>query len=286
MLNSKFDLYKSEWLDLVFADRNKSYGAYDLRNHYGDNMMKALAITVLGFTVAAISFTIAFRHDVVPSDPLVQVIPDIPITPPKIEHKKEEPIKAQIRQHSIKTDAPKPRTAAPQVNMNTQRVLPPRITTEPVTTEPPVIDMNKQISSTNNTADPTKPTTGILDGTNTPGSTPAKGTPAGEPDGHTYDLSGVDVMPEPFGGAAAWSRFIQKTLRYPETDMEGRVSISFIVEKDGHLSDIQVIKGVSAELDREAVRVIKLAPAWKPGKQNGQPVRVKYTIPIVFQMNQ
>ena len=54
MLNSKFDLYKTEWLDLVFADRNKSYGAYDLRIHYGDNMLKALAITMLGFTVAAV----------------------------------------------------------------------------------------------------------------------------------------------------------------------------------------------------------------------------------------
>jgi protein TonB len=286
MLNSKFDLYKTEWLDLVFADRNKSYGAYDLRNHYGDNMMKALAITILGFTVAAISFTIAFKHDVVPNV-IERVQKDIPILPPNIEKpKKDEIVEAKLRTQPKKADAQKP-TVAPQVNMNTQRVLPPRITTEPVTTEPPVIDMNKQISNVNNTADPNKPTTGILDGTNAPGNkgTPA-GTPNGNPDGDTYDFRGVDIMPEPFGGAAAWSKFIQRTLRYPETDMEGRVTISFIVEKDGHLSDIQILKGVSAELDREAVRVIKLAPAWKPGKQNGQPVRVRYTIPIVFQMNQ
>ncbi|CAM3678914.1 energy transducer TonB [Mucilaginibacter galii] len=285
MLNSKFDLYKSEWLDLVFADRNKSYGAYDLRNHYGDNMMKALAITVLGFTVAAISFTIAFKHDVVPD--YIERKQEVHIAPPIFEKPKvEEPVKAKLREQPIKSDAPKT-PVAPQVNMNTQRVLPPKITTEPVTTELPVIDMSKQISNVNNTVDPTKPTTGILDGTNTLGNkgTPA-GTPTGNSDGNIIFDGGLDIMPEPFGGSAAWSKFIQRTLRYPETDMEGRVTISFIVEKDGHLSDIQVVKGVSADLDREALRVIKLAPAWKPGKQNGQPVRVRYTIPIVFQMNQ
>jgi protein TonB len=281
MLNSKFDLYKTEWLDLVFADRNKSYGAYDLRNHYGDNMMKALAITVLGFTVAAISFTIAFRHN--PADDVKITVINIP------EHYKipkiEKPVEAKLRTQPKKMDVLKPATPA-QANVTTKRFIPPVITTDPVTTEPAKLNPNDQISNVNFKADPTKGPGNILDAGVTPGN--ETGPPANV-EGPAVDNSvhmGVDLMPEPFGGAAAWSKFIQKTLRYPETDMEGRVTISFIVEKDGHLSDIQILKGVSAELDREAVRVIKLAPAWKPGKQNGQPVRVRYTIPIVFQMNQ
>lgn len=281
MLNSKFDLYKTEWLDLVFADRNKNYGAYDLRNHYGDNMMKALAITVLGFTVAAVSFTIAFKHDVVDDTKTTVInITRTIVQPPKPEKIHDAKLEAQPK----KADLPKPIKSA-QANVTTKRFIPPVITTDPVTTEPPKLNPNDQISNVNFKADPTKGPGSILDAGVTPGK--ETGPPAnveGPATDNTVHL-GVDLMPEPFGGAAAWSKFIQRTLRYPETDMEGRVTISFIVEKDGHLSDIQILKGVSVELDREAVRVIKLAPAWKPGKQNGQPVRVRYTIPIVFQMN-
>jgi len=282
MLNSKFDLYKTEWLDLVFADRNKSYGAYDLRNHYGNNMMKALAITVLGITVAAISFTVAFKHDVVPDTTTTVINITKPIIqPPKVDKVHEAKVETQPK----KSTPAKPVTPA-QSNVTTKKFLPPVLTNDPVTTEPPKLNPSDQISSVDFKADPTKPAGTLLDA----GVTPGKETgPPANVEGPAVDNSihlGVDVMPEPFGGAAAWAKFIQRTLRYPETDMEGRVTISFIVEKDGHLSDIQILKGISAELDREALRVLKLAPAWKPGKQNGQPVRVKYTIPIVFQMNQ
>jgi protein TonB len=282
MLNSKFDLYKTEWLDLVFADRNKAYGAYDLRNHYGDNMMKALAITVLGITVAAVSLTISFKHDVVDIIPPVQIIPNIPITPPLIE----KPVEAKKRVEPPKGTTAKPAAISPQVNANTQRVVPPVLTTNPVTTDPPVIDPNKQIAGVNNTADPSKPTTGILDAGKTPGKNPGEGVDKGIIDNTPYDPSGLDEMPSPVGGQAAWSKFLQKNLRYPDTDQEGRVIISFIIEKDGHLTDLKILKGVVSELDREAMRVLALAPAWKPGLQNGKPVRVKYTIPIIFQMNQ
>lgn len=284
MLNTKFDLYKTEWLDLVFADRNKSYGAYDLRIHYGDNMMKALAIIVLGITVAAISLTIAFKHDVVP-DVLIQT-QVIPLVAPKVIPEIEKPKEAVLRTPPKKVDAAKPSTT-PQINIKTQEFTTPEITTRPVDNDIK-IDPNITISNTTNTGDATKPVTGILDGTVKPGTggTPGVDNGTGVPDDRAYDPNGIDVMPEPIGGAAAWSKFLQKNLRYPDTDQEGRVTISFIVEKDGHLTDIKILKGVVSELDREALRVLKLAPAWKPGMQNGHAVRVKYTIPIVFQMAQ
>jgi protein TonB len=282
MLNSKFSLYKAEWLDLVFADRNKSYGAYDLRAHYGDNMMKALAITVLGFTVAAVSLTIAFKRDVVDIPPLVQTIPDIPIVAPP---KAEEPVEAIKKITPKKAEVAKP-APAPEVNVFTQKFKPPVVTSDPVTTEPVVLDPNKQIAGVDHVGDATKPTTGLLDGTNTPGSKEGTGLPRGEADGNRVWEGGLDVMPEPVGGTAAWSKFLQKNLRYPDTEVQGRVIITFIIEKDGHLTDLKVIKGVISELDREALRVLKLAPAWKPGLQNGKPVRVKYTIPIVFQISE
>jgi len=284
MLNSKFDLYKTEWLDLVFADRNKTYGAYDLRIHYGDNMLKALAITMVGFTLAAGAFTYAFKHDVVDADTrtIINIAPPPIIAPSKIE----KPVEAIKKTQPAKVDAVKPATTTPQVNIKTQAFPIPKISNHAEAIDMPKLDPNVAIASTNNEGDATKPATGILDGTNIAGPPGAKPGVAGGDDNSPHDLGGLDVMPEPVGGNAAWAKFLQKNLRYPDTEVQGRVIISFIIEKDGHLTDLKVIKGVITDLDREAMRVLKLAPAWKPGLQNGKPVRVKYTIPIVFQISE
>ena len=98
----------------------------------------------------------------------------------------------------------------------------------------------------------------------------------------------VEVMPEYPGGTTAMYEFIQKTLKYPESakdkGLEGKVFISFVVEKDGSLSSVQVLRGVCDEIDAEAVRVLKMMPKWKPGMNNGEPVRVQYTMPFKFQL--
>jgi len=107
------------------------------------------------------------------------------------------------------------------------------------------------------------------------------------PDG-TYDLGGLQVMPQFAGGEAAWAKFLQKNIRYPgqaqDQGVSGKVFLSFIIEKDGHLSNIAIVRKAGFGFDEEATRVLKLAPAWKPGLQNGTAVRVRYTIPINFQM--
>ena len=93
-------------------------------------------------------------------------------------------------------------------------------------------------------------------------------------------------MPEPDGGAAGWKKFLEKNLRYPsqanDAGKSGKVWVSFIVEKDGQISNVLVDKGAGYGMDEEALRVLKLSKKWKPGIQNGQPVRVKYTLPLNF----
>jgi len=88
------------------------------------------------------------------------------------------------------------------------------------------------------------------------------------------------------GGLAAWGKFLKKQLKYPRQaqrmGIEGRVFIQFIVERDGSLTDIKVVKGIGAGCDEEAVRVLKNSPKWKPGKQRGKPVRQKYIQNIMF----
>ncbi|MEM6643529.1 MAG: energy transducer TonB [Bacteroidota bacterium] len=88
------------------------------------------------------------------------------------------------------------------------------------------------------------------------------------------------------GGLSAWAQFLQKELNYPRQaqrmGIEGRVFVQFIVERDGSLTDVQVVKGIGAGCDEEALRVIKNGPKWKPGKQRGKPVRQKYIQNITF----
>jgi protein TonB len=100
----------------------------------------------------------------------------------------------------------------------------------------------------------------------------------------------VEEMPEFPGGQSALMKYLSENIRYPviaqENGIEGRVICSFVVERDGSITDVQVVRGVDPSLDREAVRVIQSMPKWKPGKQRGKPVRVRFTLPIVFRLQQ
>lgn len=102
------------------------------------------------------------------------------------------------------------------------------------------------------------------------------------------DFASVEVLPEFEGGMKGWSEYLRNELKYPAAaktnDIQGRVILSFIANKDGSLSDIKVLRGLGHGTDEEAVRVVKNSPKWKPGLQNGQPVRVAYTMPIFFQL--
>jgi TonB family protein len=96
----------------------------------------------------------------------------------------------------------------------------------------------------------------------------------------------VEEMPEPVGGMDAFYKFLQENLKYPadlkEKGISGQVYIEFVIEKDGSIDHVKVVKGAHPDLDAEAMRVVKMLPKWKPGKQNGKPVRCFYNIPIRF----
>lgn len=96
-------------------------------------------------------------------------------------------------------------------------------------------------------------------------------------------------MPEYPGGPNALVKYVQNNLKYPESakknKQEGRVFVGFVVEKDGSISNVSVMRGVCEELDNEAVRVVKTLPKFTPGMHGGKPVRVQYTLPIAFMLN-
>ena len=96
----------------------------------------------------------------------------------------------------------------------------------------------------------------------------------------------VEEMPEFPGGEAALRAFIAKSINYPviaqENGIQGKVYVTFVVDRDGGISDAKIARGVDPSLDKEALRVVNTLPKWKPGKQRGKPVRVSYTVPISF----
>ena len=98
----------------------------------------------------------------------------------------------------------------------------------------------------------------------------------------------VEKQPEFPGGTTALMKFLGDNIKYPviaqENGIQGRVITNFVVERDGSISDVQVVRGQDPSLDKEAVRVIKTMPRWTPGQQRGKPVRVRFTLPVVFRL--
>jgi protein TonB len=274
MLISKFDLYKTEWLDLVFDDRNKEYGAYYLRQHYAGNMVRAMGIAFFSIGVlCGASIILSSEKPIIHithydgNHPLI--LP--PVTPPV---KKIDP------PAHIKTPKPLPVT-----QVLTTKVVPPVVVPDHDAEKPVINDQIKGAVGQatlegKGGANVELPVDNTTSGT---GTTPA-------PDESVHPTFGLDVMPTPVGGDAAWAKFLNKNLRFPaaaqEDGISGKVFLSFIIEKDGHLSNITVDRPAGHGFDEEALRVLKLAKAWKPGMQNGQAVRVKYSIPINFQLSE
>ncbi len=273
MLNTKLNLYNPDWIELVFAGRNKSYGAFELRQHYGSTMVKAMLIAFTTIITAAAAYTYVVGKT--PGEIIKETVVVLPDLPPIVvnQPKKVEP--------QIKASPPaKLLPAAP-----TKQFLTMKVTNEPVTTNPPKnVDLTGEIGPKTTTGTGTvapiedpEPTTG---GT---GVAPAEDKTVHEP-------FGLEFMPEPVGGNAAWNKFLSKNLRFPSQAQEagkgGRVIVSFVIEKDGHLSDITILKGAGYGMDEETLRVLKLAKPWKPGMQNKSAVRVRYTIPLNFQLNE
>ncbi|MGZ3778580.1 MAG: TonB family protein [Mucilaginibacter sp.] len=106
------------------------------------------------------------------------------------------------------------------------------------------------------------------------------------PSGKVYEFSEAEMEPLPKGGMGEFYKFLAKNIHYPavakENNIQGEVFLTFIVERDGKLNDIKILRGIGAGCDEEALRVLKLSPPWSPGFHYGIPVRVKYQVPISF----
>lgn len=278
MLNLKSNVYRNEWLELVFANRNKTYGAYELRQNYSNRLAKAMFLSVSLF-VCAITGAFLYNNFKDSAPPQVNLS--------SLENT-DEHIVYLMPKAQPKPQAPTASALAPAVKQRTIANLPPLVV--PANQARVEIPTQQQLSAAVIGSE-------NISGVDVAPGTNATGNGGGEGAGAENGTSNINVpfisvehMPEFPGGQEAFSRFLSRNLRYPlqaqEGNVHGRVIVSFIVETDGSLSNVQVVRGIGAGCDQEAVRVIKKAPAWHPGEQNGRKVRVQYTVPIVFNLGE
>lgn len=267
MLGSKIDILKKEWIDVIFKNRNKNYGAYELRQTNPKSTGIALIIGVVFFAfVLSINTIVNAIEGFIPKAPVKVKLTEIKLLPP--------PPNANIK----KPPPPPPEPPKPRVN---QVKFPPPVVKPDVEVHenPPTVQELKS-------ADPGQATQkGDANAEVNIDGPVGNGDKVTEADPNQV-FSAVEVEPKfngDFGG------YLSKNIHYPAVDKEnnvqGKVFVQFVVERDGSLTDIKVLRSPSETLGDEAVRVLKNSPHWKPGIQNGKPVRVMYTVPISFTLS-
>ena len=262
----KLDILKNQWLDIVFEGRNKSYGAYQLRQTNRKTTIKALIIGAIFFSVAVASPLII---NLIPKGEEKVIDRDIKITAIKLPPKEEKP----------KLNLPPPPPPAPKVDV-VKFVKPVVAKANEVTEEPPkIVEVkNKTIGADNIKGDPDA----VL--TVEPVGTGKAAVVEAADDNQIYNTAGIEVKPDFPGGIEKFYKFVGNNYQTPEEEgLKGKVYVTFVVEKDGSLTDIKVIRDIGYGTGKEAIRVLKKCPKWTPGEQNGKKVRVLYSLPITIQ---
>ena len=260
----KLDIFTNQWLDIVFEGKNKAYGAYDLRKKNTKTTVKALIIGAVVFSVAvAAPLIMSLLPDSSSDDESL----DTKIVTMKLPPKKEEP----------KKDLPPPPPPPPKVDQ-VKFVKPVVAKADEVTEEPPKITEIKDKKLGNETikGDPDAELT----------VEPVGNGPAAvvEEDNTVYNTAGIEVKPDFPGGMEKFYKFVGNNYQTPEEEgLKGKVYVTFVVEKDGSLTDIKVIRDIGYGTGKEAIRVLNKCPKWTPGEQNGKKVRVLYSLPITIQ---
>jgi protein TonB len=261
----KLDIIKNQWLDIVFEGRNKIYGAYELRKSNGKTNVKALVIGSLIFSLAVAAPLIV---SLLPDSSDDDVNNDIKIATVKILPKKEE----------IKPNQPPPPPPPPKVDQ-VKFVKPVVAKANEITEDPPKIEelKDKKVGSETIKGDP--------DAVLTVDEPVGTGTAAVvEEDNQVYNTAGIEVKPDFPGGIEKFYKFVGNNYKTPEEEgLKGKVYVTFVVEKDGSLTDIKVLRDIGYGTGAEAIRVLKKCPKWTPGEQNGKKVRVLYSLPITIQ---
>ena len=276
---SKIDLISNEWTDLVFEGRNQSYGAYQLRKSTGKRNLWALIIVALAAVLLYLGRQLQRRAE---ANKKVENTQAVELAKLNTEKKKEAKVEKKeiIRQE--------PEKVVEQVKSSVKFTAP-IIKKDEEVKEEDEIKLDEVQKSDKAVGAFT------VEGNDEVGGAVLKAKEeiaAPEPPKHVVEetkiFTVVEQMPMYPGGDAALMGYLRDNIHYPtvaaENGVQGRVVVGFVVERDGSITDVKVLRSVDPSLDREAMRVVKSMPRWTPGKQNGSAVRVKYQVPVTFRL--
>ena len=278
---AQIDLISNEWSDMMFENRNKEYGAYVLRRQTGRRNVISMVAVLLLFA-AVMVFMIAKNayeayqkeHAVMDQVTELSALTQQKKKEAKVE-RKEIPVKQEQQQvvekvkSSVKFTAPvikKDDEVKPEDELKSQDEI-----------------MNSKVAVGALNVVGNDENGEVLKAKEVIATEPVKPK---EEENKVFDV--VEQMPSYPGGMGALMQYLSSNIKYPaiaeENGIQGRVICTFVVERDGSITDVKIAKSVDPSLDKEAMRVVSKMPRWIPGKQNGSAVRVKCTLPVTFRL--
>ncbi len=265
-----------DMLDIIFANRNKTYGAYQLRRSYPNYVTRAL---VLGLMLIAVLFLLpTFLNAIsgLTEDKPIDVVAELG-PPPDIDPNNPPP------------PPPPPPPTPPPPTRSTVKFVPPIIKKDEEVQEekPPAVeelvekkeDIGTDTKQGNDDAAPAiedAPELKVVE------------APAPVVEDKTYEMFDIQKPPSFPGGEKELLKFLAENIKYPplarENNIQGNVALTFVVNKDGRVSDVTILRDIGGGCGKEAVRVVNSMPKWNPGEANGNKVKVRFTLPVRFKL--
>ena len=275
---SKIDLISNDWVDLIFEGKNQAYGAYKLRKGTSRRNIISIIIVVvvalLAFSVIAIKKIVDANTEKVASTQVTE-LSNLEQKQKTAEVKKQ--IKVQEPEKVVERVKSSVKFTAPVIKKDSEVKPEDEIKTQDQLMQNKAAIGSFDVKGNDDANGEVLKAKEVI----------AQPEPPKVEENKVFDM--VEEMPSFPGGPAALMQFLQSNTHYPavaqENGVQGRVTVSFVVEKDGSITDVQVARSADPSLDKEAVRVVKSMPRWTPGRQNGSTVRVKFNVPVTFRLN-
>lgn len=277
------DLSSQEWRDIIFEGKNKEYGAYTLRAASASRHNKSVIIVLSVLAVILVLLILMMKgvFSKAEEEQLVSATEQEIVTYEAEEEEIEEEEQFEI------PDEPE-EVIAPEEVANEQRI------TDLLIVQDEEFDKEKEVKDQEKMME-NEAQAGAIDiteGTNDLNKVQVKEQVIAETkpveEEKVYNIAMVEQKPEFVGGEAAMYKWLSENIVYPsaasEEGVQGRVVVEFVVGKDGSITNVRVLRPRHPALDKEAVRVVKAMPKWIPGRNNGQPVKVTYTLPVTFKL--
>ncbi|MBD5270156.1 MAG: TonB family protein [Bacteroides sp.] len=287
MAKKNVDLTSKEWRDLVFAGKNTEFGAYQLRKNSDRRHNMAVLFTLVGLVIIFILLFGWSKYSDYRAEQEAIALQEerekMAAAELLAEEQQEEAPEEQQEEQKFEQDIPE----VPEEVLATVQVTQIAIVDE---VKNAVMDMDDQMQD--NTARGVVTVEGSDDADKFQAvheQVRVVEEPKPEPKPKEDEIFvAVEQQAEFPGGMAALMKWLSNNIRYPEAaqqnDIQGRVIVKFVVEKDGSIGTATILKGVDKDLDREALRVVKKMPKWQPGKNNGQAVRSYFNLPVTFKL--